>query len=378
MKKSSFCVFLSVIILVAGISGMVPLHAEISMDDGNWEVVTQMIMEGMPFQIPATKITQCLTKQNAVPGSDKGENCKVLSQSITGNKVTWKVRCVDKEGTTEGEGEITYSGSSYKGALAMRMIEKSGNTRNFQMNLSGRRIGDCTDKSKKTISVGGKEIQQMDSAQIERMRAEAERGLAEAERNQKEQKARWEEMARLSVPAEDPGSCGLRGENFQDPECESKVGKLNLNAGEWEITTQEGIDQAGYPVVGEPKRTTQCLTPESPMITALGRSSERKAARSSEKITWSFSKIDPFKLEERGGVIYKGDTLEGVVLRTEEYGGGGKIVRKTKISGHRIGDGACLAKGRDYTSQGRDYTSKKRGVGELPNPVKELRKLFRF
>ena len=88
-------------------------------------------------------------------------------------------------------------------------------------------------------------------------------------------------------------------------------------------------------------------------------------------------------MDERGGIIYKGDTLEGAVLRTDEYGGTTKIVHRTRISGHRIGDGTCLAQGRDLSSQGRDLSAKKRSIipgvpGELPNPAKELRKLFRF
>ena len=155
---------------------------------------------------------------------------------------------MDKEATMEGEGEVTYSGSSYKGTMAMKMIEKSGKAQNMKMNLSGRRIGECTDKDKRTVSVGGREVQQMDSAQVERMRAEAvTKAQAESEKRQKEQKARWEALAALPVPEEDPGSCVLSGENFQDPNCESKVGKLNLKPGEWEITTQEGVEQMGHP-----------------------------------------------------------------------------------------------------------------------------------
>jgi hypothetical protein len=161
------------------------------------------------------------------------------------------------------------------------------------------------------------------------------------------------------------------------------VGKLNLKPGEWEITTQEGVDQMGHPMVGDPKKTTQCLTQESPMISAVQKSSEKKAARSSQKITWRSNKTDFPKVDERGGIIYRGDTLEGAVLRTEEYGGSGKIVHKTKISGHRIGDGNCLAQGREYTSQGRDYTSKKRkttpGTPAQPSsPLKDLRKRLPF
>ena len=383
MKRSCFWVFLGVVLMVAGISGMAPLHAEISMSEGNWESVTEMIMEGMPFQIPPTKVTQCLTKQNAIPGSDKDKNCKVISQSTTGNKVTWKVKCVDKETTMEGDGEVTYSGSSYKGTMAMKMTDKSGKTQNMKMNLSGRRIGECTDKGKMTVSVGGQEAQQIDSAQIERMRADYEKTRADQERQQREQKARWEVLAAVSVPEEDPGSCMVSGEKFQDPACESKVGKLNLKPGQWEITTQEGIDQMGHPMVDDPKKTTQCITQESPMILAVQNNSGTRASRTSQKITWRFNRADSLKVDEKGGIIYKGDTLEGAIVRTEEYGSSAKIVHRTKISGQRIGDGNCLAQGREYTSPGRDYTSKKRKTtpatpAQPSNPAKELRKLFRF
>jgi len=383
MTKRVFVAFFSAILGLA-VSSTLCFAAGINAQEGEWESTMEMKMEGLSFAIPPVTTKHCITKEDVVPkASEKDDKCKIKDQKIVGNKVTWSVECLDKGEKTESQGEITYSGNSYKGTMKTRMTDKAGKTMVSTANMTGRRIGECTDKSKTTVSVGGKEVQQVDPAQMARIRAEGEKALAESEKRQKEQKARWEELSRLPVPAEDPGSCPLSGENFQDPNCESKVGKLNLKPGEWEITTQEGADQMGHPMVGDPKRTTQCLTHESPMISAVQKSPEKKAARSSQKITWSFNKTDSLKVDERGGIIYRGDTLEGAVLRTEEYGSATKIVHKTRISGHRIGDGACLAQGRDYTSQGRDFTSKKRGIipgvpGELPNPVKELRKLFRF
>jgi hypothetical protein len=371
-----FSVFLSLAVS-AGLCFAAGMNAQ----EGEWESTMEMKMEGLPFPIPPVTTKHCVTKENLVPkASEKDDKCKIKDQKIVGNKVTWSIECLDKGEKTESQGEITYSGDSYKGTMKTRMTDKTGKTMITNANMTGRRIGECTDKSKTTVSVGGKEVQQVDPAQMARMRAEGEKNLAEAERRQKEQKARWEELSRLSVPAEDPGSCPLGGENFQNPDCEGKVGKLNLKPGEWEITTQEGVDQMGHPMVGDPKKTTQCLTHESPMVLAVQKYPEIKAARSSQKITWSFNKTDRLKIDERGGIVYRGDTLEGAVLRTEEYSGAGKILHKTKISGHRIGDGTCLAQGRDYTSQGRDYSAKKRSIvpGELPNPAKELRKLFRF
>jgi hypothetical protein len=378
------CVAIFSVFLSLAVSSALCLAAGMNAQEGEWENTMEMKMEGLSFAIPPVTMKHCVTKENLVPkASEKDEKCKIKDQKIVGNKVTWSVECVDKDGKSESQGEITYSGDSYKGTMKTRMTDKTGKTMVTTANMTGRRIGECTDKSKRTVSVGGREVQQMDPAQAERMRAQGEKALAESEKQQKEQKARWEEISRLPVPAEDPGSCPLGGQNFQDSNCESKVGKLNLKPGEWEITTQEGVDQMGHPMVGDPKRTTQCLTHESPMVSAVQKSPETKAARSSQKITWSFNKTDRLKIDERGGIVYRGDTLEGVVLRNEEYSGAGKIVHRTKISGHRIGDGTCLAQGRDFTSKGRDYSAKKRKTtpgapSELPNPAKELRKLFRF
>lgn len=379
MTRKVTVVLFSAILFLGG-SSTLSFAAGTNAQEGEWENTTEMKMEGVSFAIPPVTVRHCVTKENLVPeGSQKGDQCKIKDQRIVGNKVTWSVECVGKDTRSESQGEITYSGDNYKGTVKTKFTDKTGKTMASTGTMTGRRIGECTDKTKRTVWVGGREVQKPDPVLME----QAKKAQEDYEKYQKEQKARWEELARISVPEEDAGSCALSAENFNDPNCESKVGKLNLNPGEWEITTQEGVDQMGNPVVSDPKKTTQCLTLESPMISAIEKSAERKAARSSQKITWILNKTSPAKMDERGGIIYKGDTLEGVILRAEQYGGSAKIVRKTKISGHRIGDGkTCLAKGRAYTSKGREFTSKKRGIlpgaGELPNPAKELRKIFGF
>lgn len=114
------------------------------MQEGKWESTMQMTMEGMQFSIPSFKTTQCVTKEDLVPKtSEKEENCKRINYKVVGNTVVWKVECVDKGTKTESEGEITYSGSSYKGTMRGKITEKGGETRNFSMKLAGRRIGEC-------------------------------------------------------------------------------------------------------------------------------------------------------------------------------------------------------------------------------------------
>ncbi len=123
--------------------------AEVNMQEGNWETTMEMKMEGMPFPMPpvTSKVTQCITKKDLVPKTaKKDQKCDVKEQKITGNKVTWKMICVDKNGTMEGQGEITYAGNSYQGTVKNKMIKKDkpGQAMTSTMKMNGRRLGACT------------------------------------------------------------------------------------------------------------------------------------------------------------------------------------------------------------------------------------------
>jgi hypothetical protein len=118
----------------------------IDMKEGKWEHTMEVKMEGLPMEIPSMPFTttQCLTQKDIVPQTARKEqNCKVLEQKITGNKVTWKVKCVEQGSVTEGEGEIIYSGMTYAGTLKTKMTDKSGKVMQSITKMKGRRIGDC-------------------------------------------------------------------------------------------------------------------------------------------------------------------------------------------------------------------------------------------
>ena len=109
-----------------------PALAAPNMEEGNWEITTKMEMVGMPFAMPPTKHNQCMTKKEAIPDqSRKGQDCTTTDQKMTGDTVSWRMQCKDKDGLTEGEGKITYAGKSYDGAMQMKM------------SFSGRHTGPC-------------------------------------------------------------------------------------------------------------------------------------------------------------------------------------------------------------------------------------------
>jgi hypothetical protein len=380
MSKTTFWIVMSAVLIMLGISGITPLCAEVNMTEGKWEITTQISMEGMPMQMPVTKVTQCITKQNVVPQSTE-KNCKVLSHSISGNTVRWKVRCEEKEGTTEGEGEITYTGNSYKGYMMAKMTEKSGQTHTVKMNLSGKRIGECTEADRKQPD----DIK----AQIEKAKPVQQELDARLRRAQ--------ELARLTVPEDGPGVCLL-----SEPDCAGRPPRLNLMEGQWEMSEEttsttktketapsvaakgKSKTQAAQKDVYSPadiQKSSRCLTEQEALSYAKEASCVNDKKKGGNRITWKNTCAYPDNtVEERGGITYNGDTYEGVRIKKMTTAGIESTLI-TKLSGRRTGDGNCIA-----VIPRREPTTMKQPPqppadaekGAIPNPVKSLKKIFGF
>jgi hypothetical protein len=112
-----------------------------NMQEGRWEITTEMEMPGMPMKMPPMTHTQCLTKEDLVPqSSQSGDECKITNVEVSGDTVTWVMQCKGQGGETKGNGEMIYSGTSFKGTIKMIMVQS-----NMQMtsNIKGSRIGNC-------------------------------------------------------------------------------------------------------------------------------------------------------------------------------------------------------------------------------------------
>jgi len=89
---------------------------------------------------------QCITKNDLVPKTaNEDQKCDIKERKISGNKVSWKMVCVDKNGTMEGQGEITYTGNSYQGMVKTRTTTNNNpkETMKSTMKMKGRRMGAC-------------------------------------------------------------------------------------------------------------------------------------------------------------------------------------------------------------------------------------------
>jgi hypothetical protein len=130
-------VLFAVILLCAGATAH---SASIDLKEGEWETYseTSMTMGTMSMPPTASTSTYCLTREDPVPKSEKDKECRIVKQNVTGNKVSWRMECKK----AEGEGEISYRGTTYNGFFKMKMVE-DGQTMTMNMKLSGKYLGPC-------------------------------------------------------------------------------------------------------------------------------------------------------------------------------------------------------------------------------------------
>ncbi len=116
-----------------------------------WEITTKMEMEGMPaMPMPASKV--CIPKgqekdpNRAVP---EDKNCKTSDVKVSGNKMSWKMKCEGKDAMS-GSGEMIFGDGTYSGK--MKMHDKDGD---MVMVYNGKRIGSCD------VAVENKRMEEM-------------------------------------------------------------------------------------------------------------------------------------------------------------------------------------------------------------------------
>ena len=111
--------------------------------DGNqpgdlWQTTSQMVMAGMPFQIPAQSLSLCVAKNKTPPPpSQRGQQCTTSNYVTAGNTTTWHMAC--SKPTMTGEGRITYANpGEYSGVITMASAEGA-----MTINITGKKTGGC-------------------------------------------------------------------------------------------------------------------------------------------------------------------------------------------------------------------------------------------
>lgn len=120
--------------------GVTAHSAAVDVKEGEWELTseTSMTMGAMSMPPNASKSKYCVTREDLVPKTEKDKDCKIVKQKITGNKVSWRMECKK----AEGEGEISYRGTTYNGFFKMKMVD-GGQAMTMNTKLAGKYLGPC-------------------------------------------------------------------------------------------------------------------------------------------------------------------------------------------------------------------------------------------
>jgi len=135
----------TLIIFVVLLSVLWTASAFAELKEGLWEITTQVEIEGMPYSMPPNTIRQCITKSDPVPQTnDKGYDCKITDQKISGNTVSYTVECKGKEGDMQTSGTTTYTDNSMNGTSTTNFKMQGQPEMQMTSKITGKYIGTCT------------------------------------------------------------------------------------------------------------------------------------------------------------------------------------------------------------------------------------------
>lgn len=134
------------IALAVAITLIFAAGASAEMKEGLWEITTKAEMKGMPMQMPATTMKQCITKKDMAPKpekQEKGQDCKMKDQKVTGDTVTYTMECKSAEGTMTSSSKITYKGDSFDGTTNTTIKAKGQPDMLMNSKMTGKYTGPC-------------------------------------------------------------------------------------------------------------------------------------------------------------------------------------------------------------------------------------------
>lgn len=106
---------------------------------GEYQITTKVKMPGIPAQIT----TECVSEQDLIPKSDSsGQDCEIHNMEQKGNVITWEMECNQEGQKMTSQGEMIYSGDSFKGTITVKMGPQAGNMV-MTTEITGKRTGSC-------------------------------------------------------------------------------------------------------------------------------------------------------------------------------------------------------------------------------------------
>jgi len=119
-----------------------------TLQPGLYDISVQIVMKGMPMQMPVMKLQQCLTDRDIADGkayaSNKNKDCKIGKLIQSGNQVSYDFNCA-MEGSQRmvGRASGTTHATGYDILMSGRFVPAMEGMGEFSQKLSAKRLGAC-------------------------------------------------------------------------------------------------------------------------------------------------------------------------------------------------------------------------------------------
>lgn len=126
--------------------GAVAAAGDLNLEEGYWETMVNIGIEGGILPLPAIKSGKCVTRQDPLPNSVESSSmhCRVFDKAIAGNDVSWRIECADDKGKMEGQGKITYAGNKFSGRMDVLVTQIEGDRHaKLEYVMKGERVRAC-------------------------------------------------------------------------------------------------------------------------------------------------------------------------------------------------------------------------------------------
>lgn len=125
-----------------------PAAAAPTLQPGLYDVSIQVVMKGMPIQMPPMTFRRCLTAQDIVDGkayaANENKDCTISKLSESGNQVSYDFNCALQGGQRmAGHASGTTHANGYDVLMSGRFVPPMQGMGEFSQKLSAKRLGAC-------------------------------------------------------------------------------------------------------------------------------------------------------------------------------------------------------------------------------------------
>jgi hypothetical protein len=138
--------------LTAALLVLLPLPAAAAaptMQPGLYEISVQMVMKGMPMQMPVSSFRHCITPQDIVDGkayvsSKDNKDCKISNLKQGGDRISYDFACVMQgHGSMVGRASGSSHATGYDMTTSGRFVPAMEGMSEFSQKMRARRLGNC-------------------------------------------------------------------------------------------------------------------------------------------------------------------------------------------------------------------------------------------